>query len=191
MNKLNSTTQKWIWNTWRQYPPEWFVTILWNDMPTSPITSTSHTSKLRNIFLCEATSKKKSGHLADFPDRLGITSFQERTISETGKINYHTHWHIYNTASGSAIITDPQDGLWQNSTQLHFLLRYKVGTKIQKLLKTTTKGNEGIVVKRWQEEFHLDYNMKEWKKKRYEFFHQYSQDKDLLIDPENSDLLPL
>jgi hypothetical protein len=191
MSKLNNTTQRWIWNTWRQYPPEWFVTILWNDMPTSPITCTSHTSKLRNLFLCEVTGKKKSGHLADFPNRLGITSFQERTISDNGKIIYHTHWHIYNSASGSAIITDPHEGLWQNWAQLHFLLRYKVGNRIQKLLKTTKKGNEGIVVKRWSEEFHLDYNMKEWKQKRYEFFHQYTQDKDLLIDYENSDVLPL
>ena len=166
MSNLNNSTKKWIWNTWDKYPPEWFVTILWNDMPTSSITSTSHTKHLKNKILCEVTGKKRCGDLPDFPHRLGITVFQERTESQKGQVTFHTHLHLYNSSSGSAIITDPQDGYWQNSEQLHFLIRYKLGTKIQKLLKSTTHGNEGVVVKRWNKENHRYYNMKEMERQK-------------------------
>ena len=30
MTNLNTTTKKWIWNTWNQYQPDWFVTLLCN-----------------------------------------------------------------------------------------------------------------------------------------------------------------
>ena len=190
MSNLNNSTKKWIWNTWNKYPPEWFVTILWNDMPTSSITSTSHTKHLKNKILCEVTGKKRCEDLPDFPDRLGITAFQERTESQKGQVTFHTHLHIYNSSSGSAIITDPQDGYWQNSEQLHFLIRYKLGTKIQKLLKSTTHGNEGVVVKRWCKENHQYYNMKEMERQKKKVLTRYTQDKDLLLDVLNSDLLP-
>ena len=36
---LEFVSQNYIWDTWKQYTPEWFVTILWNDMPTCPITT--------------------------------------------------------------------------------------------------------------------------------------------------------
>jgi len=183
-------TKKWIWKTWDKYPPEWFVTILWNDLPTSPITSTSHTKHLRNKILCEVTGKKRCDDIPEFPDRLGITAFQERTEMQNGQVTFHTHLHLYNSSSGSAIITDPQDGLWQNSEQLHFLIRYKLGTKIQKLLKTTTPGNEGVVVKRWNKDHHRDYNMKEMGRQKKKVLTRYTQDNDLLLDVMNSDLLP-
>jgi len=191
MRNLNTTTKKWIWNTWDAYPPEWFVTILWNDMPTSPITSSSHFSKLKNLLLCNVTGAKKSGDIPDFPNRLGITTFQERTALQNGQITYHTHCHLYNSSSGSAIISDPPIGLWDNSAQLHFLIRYKLGTKIQKLLKSTKKGNEGVVVKEWQEDHHKYYNLKEMERQKKIVLTRYTQDKDLLLDVENSDLIQL
>ena len=190
MSNLNNSTKKWIWNTWNKYPPEWFVTILWNDMPTSSITSTSHTKHLKNKILCEVTGKKRCEDLPDFPDRLGITAFQERTESQKGQVTFHTHLHLYNSSSGSSVITDPQDGLWQNSQQLHFLIRHKLGTKIQKLLKSTTPGNEGVVVKRWNEENHRYYNLKEMERQKKKVLTRYTQDNDLLLDVMNSDLLP-
>ena len=184
-------TKKWIWKTWDKYPPEWFVTILWNDLPTSPITSTSHTKHLRNKILCEVTGKKRCDDIPEFPDRLGITAFQERTEMQNGQITFHTHLHFYNSSSGSAIITDSMNGLWQNSEQLHFLIRYKLGTKIQKLLKSTTNGNEGVVVKRWNKDHHRYYNMKEMERQKKKVLTRYTQDNDLLLDVLNSDLLPL
>ena len=194
MDKLNRAYTKWILNTWDQYNPEWFVTILWNDMPTDQITTASHTRHLRNKILCETTGIKKCGKLPEFPQRLGMTVFQERTMNPKGKVTFHTHMHLYNTSSGSAIFSDHQPR-WDNASQLHFLLRYKLGTKIQKLLKSTTSGNEGVVVKRWVKENHEQYNMKEIDRQqkllrtRYAEACKYAQDKDLLLDVMNSDLL--
>ena len=194
MDKLNREYIKWILNTWDQYNPEWFVTILWNDNPTDPIKTGSHMQKLRNMLLCETTGIKKCGNLPEFPHRLGMTVFHERTMNPEGKVTFHTHMHLYNTSSGSAIFSDPQPR-WDNTSQLHFLLRYKIGTKIQKLLKSTTSGNEGVVVKRWVKENHEQYNMKEIARQQklhrtmYAKACKLAQDKDLFIDVMNSDLL--
>ena len=194
MDKLNRAYVKWILNTWDQYNPEWFVTILWNDLPTDAITAASHTRHLRNKLLCETTGIKRCGNLPDFPDHLGMTVFHERTMTPKGKVTFHTHMHLYNTSSGSAIFSDPQPR-WDNTSQLHFLLRYKLGTKIQKLLKSTTSGNEGVVVKRWVKENHEQYNMKEISRQQklhrtmYAKACKLAQDKDLLLDVMNSDLL--
>ena len=192
MDNLNRETTKWILNTWDRFHPEWFVTILWNDSPTDPILAGSHTRHLRNKILCETTGIKKCGKLPRFPHRLGMTAFQERTINTKGQTTFHTHLHLYNTRSGSAVLADPQDLLWDNPSQLHFVLRYKLGTKVQKLLKSTTKGNEGVVVERWNEEHHQTYNMKEMTRQKHRRFARacrYAQDPDLLLDVMNSDLL--
>lgn len=194
MNKLNRAYVKWILNTWDEYNPEWFVTVLWNDMPTDQITAASHTRHLRNKILCETTGIKKCGKLPEFPHRLGMTVFQERTMNPKGKVTFHTHMHLYNTSSGSAIFSDPQPR-WDNPSQLHFLLRYNLGSKIQKLLKSTTSGNEGVVVKKWVKEHHEAYNFKEVARQQklpirnYAEACKYAQDKDILLDVMNSDLL--
>jgi len=180
MKNLNITTKRWIWNTWEHYTPEWFVTILWNDLPTSPITSSSHTKHLRNKILCEVSGARRCGDLPEFPDRLGITAFQERTEMQKGQVTFHTHLHLYNCTS-----------LWESSEQLHCLIRYKIGNRIEKLLKSTRKGNEGVVVRRWEEEHHRYYNLKEMERQKKKVLTRYTQDNDLLLDFENSDLLPM
>ena len=178
MQNLNITTKNWIWNTWEQFKPEWFVTILWNDLPTSPITSSSHTRHLRNKILCDVTGIKRCGDLPDFPDRLGITAFQERTESQKGQVTFHTHLHLYNCKS-----------TLNSAEQVHFLIRYKIGNRIEKLLKSNTKGNEGVVVREWEEEHHRYYNLKEMERQKKKVLTRYTQDNDLLLDFENSDLL--
>jgi hypothetical protein len=194
MKNLNITTRKWIWNTWDKYRPEWFVNILWNDNPTSPIITGLHTSKLRNLLLCEVTGVSRSGDLPDFPDRMGITTFQERTVNQKGKVTFHTHLHFYNCSrresAGGEMISDPSP-IWKSPEEVHFLIRYKVGLRIQKLLKTTTKGNEGVVVKVWNDTLHRAYNLKEMETQNKIFIPRFNQDSDMLLDVENSDLLPL
>ena len=50
-NGIEFKMQKWIFNTWHQYHPEWFITLLWNDCPTDPVTASSHTRILRRMML--------------------------------------------------------------------------------------------------------------------------------------------
>ena len=82
MTNLNTTTKKWIWNTWNQYQPDWFVTLLWNDLPTSEITSSSHTRHFRNLTLRKTTGSNSCSEIPDFPDRLGMTVPQDYEIIE-------------------------------------------------------------------------------------------------------------
>ncbi len=67
----------------------------------------------------------------------------------------------------------------------------KVGNKIQKLLKTTSKGNEGVTVERWCEDHHRHYNLKELQRQKKMQMHKYLQDDNMLFDYVNSDLLPM
>jgi len=193
MDNLNKALTKWILETWDKYPPEFFATILWNDMPTDVITAQSHTRHLRNLLLREATGVKRCGDIPPFPHRLGITAFQERIMTDKGKVTFHTHFHLYNNSrTGSAIITDPKQVIWDSPSELEYVLQYKIGQKIQKLLKSTTPGNKGVVVKRWNKTHHQTYNFKEIKRQacnRYKVAARYAQDKDLLLDVLNSDLL--
>ena len=69
--------------------------------------------------------------------------------------------------------------------------RSKVGKKVQKLLKTTTYGNQGVTVKRWDPERHMTYNFKEMNRQRHLKLIQFVQDGDLLLDVERSDLLSI
>ena len=60
-----------------------------------------------------------------------------------------------------------------------------------KLLKSDTPGNQGVVVKPWNEDHHKYYNLKEMERQKKKVLTRYTQDKDLLLDIKNSDLLPL
>jgi len=93
-------------------------------------------------------------------------------------------------AAGSEMIADPEP-LWNSPEQLHHHIRYELGQSIDKMLKTSTLGNEGVVVKRWKEEHHRYYNLKEMERQKRMVLTRYVQDHDLLLDVENSDLLPI
>ena len=62
-------------------------------------------------------------------------------------------------------------------------MHHQVAPRVKKLLKTTTKGNEGLVIKRWNRKHHGSYNLKDYYK------YKHHQDSDLVLDCENSDLL--
>lgn len=185
MKNLNLETKKWIWNTWDQYKPEWFITLLWNDYPTSPITAASHTRHLLNIFLKDVCGCKRCGEIPEFPYRMGVTSFQERTEDHDGKVVFHTHLHLFNTNS---YFDRPNR---QGDEYLKWFLTHKVGRKVYRLLKTSSIGNEGVVVRKWNEDHHRYYNLKEMERQKKKALTRYTQDGDLLLDIENSDLLPM
>ena len=97
-----------------------------------------------------------------------------------GKVTFHTHLHLFNCMDR-----------WQSPSGLHCFLRFQVGQSIQKLLKSDSEGNEGIVVKSWSEENHRYYNLKEMERQKKIALTRYTQDNDLLLDIENSDLLAI
>ena len=110
---------------------------------------------------------------------MGITAFQERTETQ-GKITFHTHLHFSNT-----------NGHWNSEEELGFYLRSTVGKKVQKLLKATTHGNQGVTVQRWIPERHMTYNFKKMNRQRHLRLTRLVQDGDLLLDVERSDLLSI
>ena len=140
MTNLNTTTKKWIWNTWNQYQPDWFVTLLWNDLPTSEITSSSHTRHFRNLTLRKTTGSNSCSEIPDFPDRLGMTVFQERTESQGNKVTFHTHLHLLNT-----------QGRWNDEGEVYYyLLRQESKNEI---LKSYSPENQGLTARIWGDDY--------------------------------------
>ena len=81
--ELNSGCKKWIFNTWHQYHPEWFITLLWNDCPMDPVIGSSYTRIFRRMMLECYFGVKNMSKVPEFPQRLGLMTFQERTLSQT------------------------------------------------------------------------------------------------------------
>ena len=164
-----------IQNQWdSNFRPEWFITILWNDLPTSYAQVEGHTKHLRNVLLTQLMRCGSPRDLPDPPGRPSAIFFHERSpvICRYRQIlPFHTHLHLEKLPS-------PLNEQWY----LDALLKNQVAPKVQKLLKTTSKGNEGIVIKRWNQKHHGSYNLKDYYK------YKHHQDSDLVLDYKNSDL---
>ena len=164
-----------IQNQWdSNFRPEWFITIHWNDLPTSFGQVEGHTKHFRNVFLTQLMRCGSPRELPDPPGRPSVIFFHERkpVICRSRQIlPFHTHIHLEKLPS-------PLNEQWF----LDVLLKSKVAPRVQKLLKTTTKGNEGVVIKRWNRKHHGSYNLKDYYK------YKHHQDSDLVLDYKNSDL---
>jgi len=174
-NFVGKVIEKVIQNQWESnFRPEGFITIHWNDLPTSYAQVEGHTKHLRNVFLTQLMRCGSSRDLPDPPGRPSAIFFHERSpaICRSRQIlSFHTHLHLEKLPS-------PLNKQWY----LDVLLKNQVAPKVQKLLKTTTKGNEGIVIKRWNQKHHGSYNL------RGIYKYKYHQDSDLVLDYMNSDL---
>ncbi|RNC94501.1 MAG: hypothetical protein ED554_02855 [Synechococcus sp. YX04-3] len=84
---------------------------------------------------------------------------------------FHTHLHL-------GALPDPLNHLWY----IDHLIHQKVSPRVQKLLKTTSEGNRGLVIKPWNWDHHAFYNLKDY------YRYKHHQDPDLVIDDQNSDL---
>ena len=167
--------EKVILNQWEtNFRPHWFITIHWNDLPTSYAQVEGHTKHLRNVFLTQLMRCGSPKDLPDPPGRPSAVFFHERSpvICRSRQIlPFHTHLHLGELPS-------PLNHQWY----LQYLLTQKVAPRVQKLLKTTTKGNEGVVVKPWIQDHHVFYNIKVY------YRYKHHQDSDLVLDYRNSDL---
>ena len=95
-------------------------------------------------------------------------------------MTFQTHLHLFKT-----------QGRWNDEGEVYYYLRHVIGSKVMKLLKSDAPGNQGVVVKPWNEDHHKYNNLKEMKRQKKKVLTRYTQDKDLLLDIKNSDLLPL
>jgi hypothetical protein len=164
-----------IQNQWEtNFQPHWFITIHWNDLPTSFETVQGHTRHLRNVLLTQLMGCGSTRDLPDPPGRPSAIFFHERSpvICRNRLIlPFHTHLHLGELPSPL-----------NEQCFLKVLLTEKVAPRVEKLLKTTTKGNEGVVIKRWNPEHHGFYNLKDY------YRYKHHQDADLVVDYQNSDL---
>ena len=175
-NSFGKVMETVIQNQWEtNFRPEWFITIHWNDLPTSYAQVEGHTKHLRNVFLTQLMRCGSPRELPDPPGRPSAIFFHERSpvICRSRQIlPFHTHLHLEKLPS-------PLNEQWY----LDVLLKGCVAPKVKKLLKTTTKGNEGVVIKRWNRKHHGSYNLKDYYK------YKHHQDSDLVLDYKNSVLL--
>jgi len=156
------------------FQPQWFITLLWNDLPTRYEAASSHSRDFRNKFLVEATGKKLK-KLPKHPDRPALIFFHERKpVINNGKqiLVFHTHLHL-------GLLPDEQNHLWY----VDYLISNKVKPRSCKLLKSTSSGNEGVVIKPWNSSHHAGYNLKDYLR------YKHDQDSDLTLDYNASDLL--
>ena len=82
---------------------------------------------------------KNMSKVPEFPQRLGMMTFQERTLSQTGKVTFHTHMHLSNT-----------DGRWGSNRDIEEFVRIS-GANVKKLLKSTDEGNKGVESIAWHQ----------------------------------------
>jgi len=161
------------WET--NFRPHWFITLLWNDLPTRFDTSEGHAKTFRNVFLTKLLRCNTPTRIPDPPARPQLVFFHERKpVIRHGRqiLAFHTHLHM-------GALPDPLNHLWY----LDHLIHQKVSPRVQKLLKTTSEGNRGVVIKPWVWDNHAFYNLKDY------YSHKYHQDPDLVLDYENSDLV--
>ena len=118
--------------------PQWFITLLWNDLPTRSETTISHSRHFRNVFLTSLLNQPLK-KLPEPPFRPHLVFFHERKLLiHEGRqvLAFHTHLHM-------GALPDPLNHLWY----LDHLIHQKVSPRVQKLLKTTSEGNRGVVIK--------------------------------------------
>ena len=156
------------------FQPQWFITLLWNDLPTQSETVISHSRHFRNVFLTMLLNQPLK-KLPEPPLRPQLVFFHERKpviVKERQITAFHTHLHL-------GALPDPLNHLWY----LDHLIHQRVSPRVHKLLKTTTEGNKGVVIKPWVWDHHAFYNLKDY------YSYQRQQDPDLVLDYENSDLV--
>ena len=183
MNKqLQKAIDSWVWSTWSKYHPRFFITLEWNDLPSDPITASSHSRHFKNVFLADYYKVSRASKIPAFPNRVGMTFFQEKSLyNKNGKtkLAYHTHIHMYNCD-----LENNNMSLWLEYPCLcEIYIQHHLGHRIKKLLKSTKTDNEGVVAKCWNADHHRCYNYKDFKR------YKYHQDADWVVDYENSDLI--
>ena len=100
--------QQLIRDQWENnFPPQWFITLLWNDLPTRSETVVNHSRHFRNVFLTSLFNQPLK-KLPEPPLRPQLVFFHERkpVITRGRQITaFHTHIHL-------GALPDPLNHLW-------------------------------------------------------------------------------
>ena len=107
MNDKNVRTeiQKWLDNTWNDYPPEFLITIHYKDLPTKIERVKEHIHHFNNVLFRKFHGVSRSVKVPPITQRIMVQHFHEinpiRIRSKNGlpkqKLVYHTHTYISNT----------------------------------------------------------------------------------------------
>jgi hypothetical protein len=100
--------QELIRDQWvNNFRPQWFITLLWNALPTRSETSISHSRHFRNVFLTTLLNQPLK-KLPEPPSRPHLVFFHERgLVNHNGRqiLAFHTHLHL-------GALPDPLNHLW-------------------------------------------------------------------------------
>ena len=102
--KVRTEIQKWLDNTWDNFPPEFFITIHYKDLPTKIERVKEHISHFNNVLFRKFHGVSRSVKVPPITQRIMVQHFHEInpiTIkSKSGlprqKLVYHTHTYISN-----------------------------------------------------------------------------------------------
>mgnify|MGYP003315474988 FL=1 len=97
--KVRTEIQKWLDNTWDNFPPEFFITIHYKDLPTKIERVKEHIHHFNNVLFRKFHGVSRSVKVPPITQRIMVQHFHELnpiTIkSKSGlprqKLVYHTH----------------------------------------------------------------------------------------------------
>lgn len=159
------------------FEPSYFGTICWNPFVFQFEEAVKDTQHFKNK-LFTGIHNCKPYQVPDLPNRPRVIFFQEVKEVLTNpnsshpkyRRTFHTHFHL----GGSHLVS--------GVSNLDAIIQERVRPGFNRLLRRDTEENRAVVIKPWNREFHLFYNIKDY------YSNQYMQDGDLVIDYENSDL---
>lgn len=130
------TVQELLDNTWRSYPPEFYITLHWKNLPRQLETVIKDTQFFNNIFRMRFEGCNTPKKISKFPRRVQFQHFHERhpsTIYRKNKpprsvLTFHTHSVLSNTHGFFKDVDDVRDFI-------NNLLRDKKVRSLKKLRK--------------------------------------------------------
>jgi len=175
MNQTETVQSQWLKKTWKEYPPEWFITLHWKTNPQKIETVVDYIKEFHRIFRRKFHWKLKgrvtrSSNIPLFPQGIGMQHFHEKSETYSKRTGqyitpFHTHTHLSNTK-----------GYFNSPEHLRNFLNEMIHECKKKKRKNDTRELQNICylnkeedVRLWNHEYHSHYNISCKKKKIKEY----------------------
>ena len=175
MNQTETVQSQWLKKTWKEYPPEWFITLHWKTNPQKIETVVDYIKEFHRIFRRKFHWKLKgrvtrSSNIPLFPQGIGMQHFHEKSETYSKRTGqyitpFHTHTHLSNTK-----------GYFNSPEHLRNFLNEMIHECKKKKRKDDKRELENICylnkkedVRLWNHEHHSHYNIDCKKKKLKEY----------------------